>query len=136
MKNTEMDGQANPSFLSFFVILSDEGFTDSLRLNLQRLIFYAQDTDPNIQREVAEQLANQAVKCVSRLLSKRCLFHFSSPLIYVLSVVCLCVCACVCVCVCACVCVCVCVCVCLCACMRGDSDSRNAANDSLLSRSR
>ena len=41
---------------------ADDTFTESLKLNLQRLIAYAQGTDPLIQREVAEQLANQAVK--------------------------------------------------------------------------
>ena len=33
-----------------------------MRLNLQRLIMYAKGSDVLMQREVAEQLANQAVK--------------------------------------------------------------------------
>jgi hypothetical protein len=40
----------------------DEGFTESLRINLQRLIVYAQSADVELQREVAERLANEAVK--------------------------------------------------------------------------
>jgi hypothetical protein len=35
---------------------------DELRINLQRLIVYAQSADVELQREVAESLANQAVK--------------------------------------------------------------------------
>jgi hypothetical protein len=41
---------------------SDEGFTDALRLHLQRLIVYADGSLPELQREVAEKLANEAVK--------------------------------------------------------------------------
>ncbi|RHZ00265.1 hypothetical protein DYB37_004432 [Aphanomyces astaci] len=41
---------------------SDEGFTDALKINLQRLIAYAKSADANLQREVAEKLANEAVK--------------------------------------------------------------------------
>ena len=33
-----------------------------MELHLNRLIAYAQDTDPELQRQVAEELANQAVK--------------------------------------------------------------------------
>ena len=40
-------------------------------MHLQRLIVYAQDTDPVLQREVAERLANEAVKRAS-LLCGRC----------------------------------------------------------------
>jgi hypothetical protein len=42
--------------------LEDSGFTEALRLHLQRLIMYAQGSDPALQREVAEKLANEAVK--------------------------------------------------------------------------
>ncbi|RHY33483.1 hypothetical protein DYB32_001600 [Aphanomyces invadans] len=49
---------------------SDEGFTDALKINLQRLIAYAKSADANLQREVAEKLANEAVK--RELLSVRC----------------------------------------------------------------
>lgn len=41
---------------------TEEGFTDALRLHLQRLIVYAEGTVPELQREVAEKLANEAVK--------------------------------------------------------------------------
>jgi hypothetical protein len=41
---------------------SDEGFTEALRVNLQRLIAYAKSADASLQREVAEKLANEAVK--------------------------------------------------------------------------
>ena len=40
----------------------DDDFATSLRLHLQRLIFYAASADPQLQREVAERLANEAVK--------------------------------------------------------------------------
>jgi hypothetical protein len=41
---------------------ADSGFTEALRLHLQRLILYAQGSDAGLQREVAEKLANEAVK--------------------------------------------------------------------------
>ncbi|KDO29014.1 hypothetical protein SPRG_06069 [Saprolegnia parasitica CBS 223.65] len=41
---------------------SDEGFTEALKVNLQRLIAYAKSADASLQREVAEKLANEAVK--------------------------------------------------------------------------
>ena len=41
--------------------LSNESFSDSLRVNLQRLLIYAKSSDPLLQREVAERLANEAV---------------------------------------------------------------------------
>lgn len=41
---------------------SDAEFTEALRLHLQRLIVYAEGSDPELQREVAERLANEAVK--------------------------------------------------------------------------
>lgn len=44
------------------VRLSDEAFTEALRVNLQRLIVYARSADTALQREVAEKLANEAVK--------------------------------------------------------------------------
>jgi hypothetical protein len=40
----------------------DETFTELLRINLQRLIVYAKSADTSLQREVAEKLANEAVK--------------------------------------------------------------------------
>lgn len=48
-----------------FSALVVEEFSESFRINLQRLIVYAQGTDPALQREVAERLANEAVKCIS-----------------------------------------------------------------------
>lgn len=41
---------------------TDEDFTQALRIHLQRLITYAQSADISLQREVAERLANEAVK--------------------------------------------------------------------------
>jgi hypothetical protein len=41
---------------------TDAEFTKALRANLQRLIMYAQSADEVLQREVAERLANEAVK--------------------------------------------------------------------------
>ena len=41
---------------------TDAGFTKTLKVNLQRLIMYAQSADEVLQREVAERLANEAVK--------------------------------------------------------------------------
>lgn len=43
-------------------IATDDGFTDALRLHLQRFIVYAEGSVPELQREVAEKLANEAVK--------------------------------------------------------------------------
>ena len=40
----------------------DDGLTESLRINLSRLIAYAESADVGLQREVAERLANEAVK--------------------------------------------------------------------------
>lgn len=40
----------------------DDAFTEALRVNLQRLIVYAKSADTSLQREVAEKLANEAVK--------------------------------------------------------------------------
>lgn len=52
---------------SDFVIEDDEGdesgtFIESLRKNLTRLIVYAESADVKLQRDVAEKLANEAVK--------------------------------------------------------------------------
>ena len=44
---------------------TEEEFTESLRNNLQRLIIYAEAAPADMQREVAERLANEAVKCGS-----------------------------------------------------------------------
>ncbi|CAM9244104.1 unnamed protein product [Choristocarpus tenellus] len=41
---------------------ADEGLTDMLRVNLTRLISYARSADPQLQRQVAEKLANEAVQ--------------------------------------------------------------------------
>ena len=41
---------------------TDEGFTKTLRKDLQVLIAYASGADVVLQREVAERLANEAVK--------------------------------------------------------------------------
>lgn len=38
-----------------------QSFSDTLRLNLQRLLIYAKSSDPILQRDVAERLANEAV---------------------------------------------------------------------------
>ena len=40
----------------------DEGLSEALETNLQRLIVYAKSADTSLQREVAEKLANEAVK--------------------------------------------------------------------------
>ena len=39
--------------------------SDQLKIDLQRLIVYANGSDPELQREVAERLANEAVKRAS-----------------------------------------------------------------------
>lgn len=44
---------------------TDDAFTEALRVNLQRLIVYAKSADTSLQREVAEKLANEAVKRAS-----------------------------------------------------------------------
>lgn len=41
---------------------ADDSLTDALRSNLTRLIAYAKSADPGLQRQVAEKLANEAVK--------------------------------------------------------------------------
>lgn len=41
---------------------SDDSYVQSLRINLTRLIAYAESADVKLQREVAERLANEAVK--------------------------------------------------------------------------
>lgn len=40
----------------------DDGLTRSLRVHLSRLIAYAESADVTLQRQVAERLANEAVK--------------------------------------------------------------------------
>lgn len=44
-------------------IRADDSLSDALRSNLTRLIAYAKSADPDLQRQVAEKLANEAVKC-------------------------------------------------------------------------
>lgn len=41
---------------------ADDALSDALRSNLTRLIAYAKSADPDLQRQVAEKLANEAVK--------------------------------------------------------------------------
>jgi len=41
---------------------TDQKFLNDLKLNMTKLIAYAQSADVNLQREVAERLANEAVK--------------------------------------------------------------------------
>ena len=49
--------------LLFLICLcSDDEYIQQLRVNLSRLIVYAESADPSLQREVAERLANEAVK--------------------------------------------------------------------------
>lgn len=43
-------------------IRADDSLSDALRSNLTRLIAYAKSADPDLQRQVAEKLANEAVK--------------------------------------------------------------------------
>ena len=45
-----------PTFLPPLLFAAVEAFTESLRIHLQRLIVYAQGTDPELQRQVAEKL--------------------------------------------------------------------------------
>lgn len=40
----------------------EDNLTETLRSNLTRLIAYAKSADPALQRQVAERLANEAVK--------------------------------------------------------------------------
>lgn len=42
-------------------IRADDSLSDALRSNLTRLIAYAKSADPDLQRQVAEKLANEAV---------------------------------------------------------------------------
>jgi hypothetical protein len=46
----------------------DEAFAASLRSNMQRLILYAKSSDPSLQRDVAERIANEAVVSSRRAL--------------------------------------------------------------------
>lgn len=48
--------------ICMYVLLSDDEYVQQLRVNLSRLIVYAESADPALQREVAEKLANEAVK--------------------------------------------------------------------------
>lgn len=41
--------------------IEDDSFLNTLRINLSKLIIYAESADPLLQREVAEKLANEAV---------------------------------------------------------------------------
>lgn len=52
---------------------TDDAFTEALRVNLQRLIVYAKSADTSLQREVAEKLANEAVKRADSVFCPRCL---------------------------------------------------------------
>lgn len=40
----------------------DEGLSTALRIHLSRLIAYAESADVTLQRQVAEKLANEAVR--------------------------------------------------------------------------
>jgi len=53
---------ARPSDVVVDAPADGESFTDALRVNLQRLLIYAKSSDPLLQREVAERLANEAVR--------------------------------------------------------------------------
>eukprot|EP00904_Undaria_pinnatifida_P002566 jgi/Undpi1/1230/HiC_scaffold_108.g14144.m1 len=44
------------------LVEDDDSLSDALRTNLTRLIAYAKSADPDLQRQVAEKLANEAVK--------------------------------------------------------------------------
>lgn len=48
--------------LSFLLFFAEEALVDVLRVHLSRLIAYAESADLYLQREVAEKLANEAVK--------------------------------------------------------------------------
>lgn len=43
-------------------MILDDAYVQQLRVNLSRLIVYAESADHSLQREVAEKLANEAVK--------------------------------------------------------------------------
>ena len=43
-------------------MFADDEYIQQLRVNLSRLIVYAESAEPSLQREVAERLANEAVK--------------------------------------------------------------------------
>jgi len=45
-----------------------ESYTDFLRTNLTRLIAYAEGSNVYLQREVAEKLANEAVKPIRQVI--------------------------------------------------------------------
>jgi vacuolar protein 8 len=56
--------QAKPNKNMEFVIEDDgteSDFVEEMRINLARLIVYSESADPQLQREVAERLANEAV---------------------------------------------------------------------------
>ena len=44
-----------------------DNYADFLRIHLTRLIAYAESSDVNLQREVAEKIANEAVKSVRQV---------------------------------------------------------------------
>lgn len=46
---------------------NDDSFADDIRINLTRLIAYAESSDVLLQREVAEKLANEAVKPIRQV---------------------------------------------------------------------
>jgi hypothetical protein len=53
----------NYLFPPFFLFdFAEEALVDALRVHLSRLIAYAESADLYLQREVAEKLANEAVK--------------------------------------------------------------------------
>lgn len=51
-----------PPTLSCPHSLTDDDYIRQLRVNLSRMIVYAESADLSLQREVAEKLANEAVK--------------------------------------------------------------------------
>lgn len=60
-------GGKNPSKKSDFEVEEDDeekdsGFIKQLQINLSRLIAYCESAELSLQREVAEKLANEAVK--------------------------------------------------------------------------
>jgi hypothetical protein len=68
-------------FKSDFV-LEDEEETDespwmiNLKKNLSRLVAYAESADVSLQREVAEKLANEAVKPERQVIYKLNIFYY------------------------------------------------------------
>lgn len=62
LKREEQQQKILEKILCNLVACVDDGFTEALKVNLQRLIMYAQSADVSLQREVAERLANEAVK--------------------------------------------------------------------------